>query len=138
MVVNMATFKPRNLNELLALAESAASAQLNLGMRPEAAYRFGLLAAIFVALDLVPPAIISGFRTHQEQRQLRDIGRPTASRSLHTVGLAYDVDTTNPTFPTFAYMWKLLGGRDSRDFETNPHGGHLDFPVAGIEPDPSY
>lgn len=130
-------FRPTTQQELLALAVSIANPLATRGTRPEVALRYGLLAALLFAVGVAPPAVISAARTHAEQKKLHELGRPTARYSWHTRGLALDVDTTNPSFPIFAALWKLLGGRDGREFET-PDPGHLDFPIAELQPDASY
>lgn len=134
----------RTLQTLLAFAVSAARVQISRGNRPESAIRYGLISAILIALGRPVPAIISGFRTLDEQRILwqnnrrfpnASDARPVAVRSWHTLGLAYDLDHTSPSMPLFEALWRAMGGRVGRDFAT-PDPGHVDFPLPGIEPPP--
>lgn len=131
-------FRPSSIAELIALAQGIASAQVRMNLHQEVAIRYGLLAALLIAGGLTPPAIISGYRTHAEQRQLHNAGRPAARRSWHTLGAAIDVDASNPTYQLFAALWRALGGRVSDDFSTDPHPGHLDFELPGVAPSPSF
>lgn len=136
-------FKIRSQQELIALAIGIVRAQIAVSIRPEAAIRFGLIAALLIANHLPVPRIISGFRTLRQQANLRNVvgsdGQPLqpARFSQHTVGLAFDLDQDSPTLPVFALIWRLLGGRVGSDF-TSPDPGHFDFPVAGIEPEAAF
>jgi len=139
----MARLTIRTQEELLALATGMARAQIDQQMHIQAAARHGLVGALMVAIGLSVPEIISGFRAHSFQAGLREVkgndGQflQPARRSWHTRGLAYDLDQSAEFFDIYAILWKLLGGRDGRDF-SNPDPGHFDIPVAGLEPDPSF
>lgn len=135
-------FQIRTLDMLLALAVGSARAQVALGIRPEAAIRHGLVSAILLAVHTPVPAVISGFRTVEEQRKLFENvrrfpnasdARPVALRSWHTLGLALDLDSTSPGLSLYEALWRALGGRVGRDF-TTPDPGHVDFPLPGIQP----
>lgn len=136
-------FKPRNQQQLIALAVAMAEAQIALFIRPEAAIRFGLIMALFIAAGIPPPLLLSGFRTLVQQANLRNvIGADglrlnPARRSWHTEGLAFDLDQSSPAINLFAALWRLLGGRVGADF-ASPDPGHFDFPIQGREPSPAF
>jgi len=123
-----------NTTQFLTLATSELETQLKNSVRIEAAIRFAVIAAIFIMFGFKMPELLSGFRTLADQRLLRQrLGAKAATRSWHTVGLAFDLDPAAPTFDVFARLWVILGGRDGRTFRT-PDPGHLDFPIEGITP----
>ncbi len=123
--------------EFFALAVGFARAQLAGGIRVEAAVRFAVISAILLLLGLPVPAIISGKRTLDQQRQLKKqadpFGIPVAERSWHVVGLAYDLDTGSPSIEMFGRLWRILGGRVGADFQRQDPG-HFDLPIDGVVP----
>lgn len=136
-------FEIKTQQQLIALAIGIARAQIAVSIRPEAAIRFGLINALLIAAGLPAPILISGFRTLQQQANLRNVRgadgqllKP-ARRSWHTVGLAFDLDKSSPTLPLFAALWRLLGGRVGADFDS-PDPGHFDFPLSGITPSAAF
>ncbi len=135
--------RPQTFDELIALAVGFAQAQIVEQIRPEAAIRFGLIQSILFASGRPLPRKISGFRTLTQQAALRNVlgadGQPLqpARQSWHPEGLAFDVDQGSPSIPTFARLWKALGGRSGIDFRS-PDPGHFDFPLAGIVPKPAW
>lgn len=136
-------FEIKTQQQLIALAIGMARAQVAASIRPEAAIRFGLINALFIAAGIPPPLLLSGFRTLVQQANLRNVvgsdGQllKPARRSWHTVGLAFDLDRTSPSIPLFGALWRLLGGRVGADF-ASPDPGHFDFPIQGIEPSPAF
>jgi len=136
-------FKINTRQQLIALAIGIARAQIAVSIRPEAAVRFGLISALFIAAGIPVPAILSGFRTLTQQANLRNVRGvggeflQPARRSWHTRGLAFDLDQSSPTIDVFANVWRLLGGRAGSDF-ASPDPGHFDFPIEGLEPSPAF
>lgn len=88
-------------------------------------------AAFLLYLGRRAPEIISGFRTPEHQRRLRDQGRPAARQSWHLAGRAIDVDSSNPDVPLFAQVWEYLGGRSGHTFG-DPN--HFDVPGPQLPP----
>lgn len=125
------TIRPKTDAEFLALVQAAYDYQTRQLMHPQAAIRYALIGSLLAAAGIPVPAVISGVRSAEKQRQLINEGKSTACASWHLGGLAYDLDTNSPGFDVFARIWKLLGGRDGRDF-ADPDPGHVDFPTDSV------
>lgn len=107
----------------------------SLGLVPEFAHKMALID--FIAQQLgYPIGWLSGRRSHEEQRLLRDQGRPAAQRSWHTEGRAGDVIVDDRMKPMFDDMARWLGIRVGSDF-TTPDPNHYDLP-GPTQPQPSW
>jgi len=129
----------RTPQQFFAWIVAIARAQEANGWRTELAIRYGIAVAILNVLGQSAPALISGVRTIDQQRALREQAartpgsRPVAVRSWHTVALAFDIALPYASLSLFSSIWRALGGRSGSYF-TPFDPGHFDFPVSGVTP----
>lgn len=99
------------------------------------ALRMAILLGIanLFGLRLTPT---SGYRDLQKQRELHEMGYPTAKKSWHTVGKAMDIHGTEAELAFLGGLAPYLGLRWGGNFAQRD-SVHFDYPV-GKEPQNAY